>query len=108
MNGTETNDEGHKPSLITDVRVKPTTATDNKFVQDAVGTSAEVTGNLAKHINADGAYQSEDNREFAQDNLIVFVTSGLQGKPSRYDLALNSDKLTVVDKATDEIIPTTK
>lgn len=67
-----------------------------------------MTGNLAEHINADSAYQSEDNREFAEDNLIDFVTSGLQGKPSRYDLVLNGDELTVVDKATDEILPTTK
>lgn len=108
VNATETNDEDNKPSLITDVQVKPATAADNDFLQDAVEASAEVTGNLAEHINADGAYQSEDNREFAEDNLIDFVTSGLQGKPSRYDLALNGDELTVVDKATGEIVPTTK
>ena len=68
----------------------------------------EVTGNLAEHINADGAYQSEANREFAQDNLIDFVTSGLQGKPSRYDLTLDGDKLTVIDKTSSEVIPVTR
>ena len=32
-------------------------------------SSAEVMGNLAEHVNTDGAYQSEDNRKFAKDNL---------------------------------------
>jgi hypothetical protein len=105
VNVTETNDEDDKPSLITDVQVKPATAADMDFLQSGVEGSAEVTGTLAEHINADGAYQSDDNRDFAADNLIDFVTSGLQGKPSRYDLTPNGDELTVVDKATGEVIP---
>ena len=108
VNTTETNDEGDGPSLITDVEVKPATAADQDFLQDGVEGSMEVTGNLAEHINADGAYQSEANREFAADNLIDFVTSGLQGKPSRYDLTLKDGNLTVVDKTTGESIPVTK
>lgn len=108
VNTTETNDEGDSPSLITDVAVKPATAADQDFLQDGVEGSMEVTGNLAEHINTDGAYQSEANREFAADNLIDFVTSGLQGKPSRYDLTLTDGNLTVVDKKTGENIPVTK
>lgn len=108
VNGTETNDEDSKLSLITDVQVKPATAADQSFLQEGIKSSAEVTGNLAEHVNTDGAYQSEDNREFAKDNLIDFVTTGLQGKPSRYDLTLDDDKLTVVDKATGEVLPVTK
>ena len=40
------------------------------------------------------------------DNLdrLRHVSLGLQGKPSRYDLTLNDDGLTVVDKATGDII----
>lgn len=108
VNGTETNDEDSKLSLITDVQVKPATAADQNFLQEGIKSSAEVTGNLAEYVNTDGAYQSEDNREFAKDNLIDFVTTGLQGKPSRYDLTLDDDKLTVVDKATGEVLPVTK
>ena len=108
VNSIETNDEGSRLSLITDVQVKPATASDQSFLQDGVVGSMEVTGNLAEHINADGAYQSEANREFAQDNLIDFVTSGLQGKPSRYDLTLDGDKLTVIDKTSSEVIPVTR
>lgn len=108
VNATETNDDDNKPSLITDVQVKSATAADNGFLQDGVIASAEVTGHLAEHINADGAYQSEGNRVFTEDNLIDFVTSGLQGKPSRYDLTLNGDELTVMDKSTGEIVPVTR
>ena len=107
-NATETNDEEGGLSLITDVEVRPATAADKDFLQQGVEGSMEVTGNLPEHINADGAYQSDGNREFAADNLIDFVTSGLQGKPSRYDLTLADDNLTVVDKTTGEVVPVTK
>lgn len=108
VNATETNDEDDKPSLITDVQVKTATAADKDFLQSGVEGSAEVTGNLAEHINADGAYQCDDNRNYAADNLIDFVTSGLQGKPSRYDLSMNNDELIVVDKTAGELVLATR
>ena len=94
--------------LITDVQVKSATAADKDFLEGGIEGSAEVTGTFAEHVNADGAYQSDGNRDFAADNLIDFVTSGLQGKPSRYDLTLNDDGLTVVDKAMGDVIPVTR
>lgn len=107
VNATETNDEGGGLSLITDVEVRPATAADKDFLQQGVEGTMEVTGNLPEHINADGAYQSGGNREFTADNLIDFVTSGLQGKPSRYDLTLADGDLTMVDKTTGETVPVT-
>ena len=104
VNATETNDDD-SPHIITDVQVKPASAADNDFLQDGFIASEEITGNYAENINADGAYQSDDNRDFAADNLIDFVTSGLQGKQPRYDLSLNDGNLTVVDKQTGETIP---
>ena len=44
-------------SLITDVQVKSATAADKDFAERGIEGSAEVTGTLAEHINADGAYQ---------------------------------------------------
>lgn len=108
VNATETNDEDGAPSLITDVQVKPATAADNGYLQDSVEGSQEVTGTRVNHINADGAYQSPDNRDFAKDNDIDLVTTGLQGKASRYDLSLDGEELTVVDKKTGEKIPVTR
>lgn len=108
VNVTETNDEDGSLSIITDVQVKPASAADKDYLQDGVKASMEVTGNYAEHINADGAYQSEDNRKFAADNLMDFVTSGLQGKQPRYDLSMDDENLTVVDKLTGETIPVDK
>ena len=44
-NITETTDEPGKPSLITDVKVKGASAADNGFVQDAIDSTKDVTGN---------------------------------------------------------------
>ena len=59
-----------KPNLITDVQVKSATAADKDFLEGGIEGSAEVTGTLAEHVNADRAYQSDGNRDFTADNLI--------------------------------------
>jgi hypothetical protein len=105
-NITETTDEAGKPSLITDVVVKGATVADNTFLERAVKESAEVTGNKVETVHADGAYQSEYNREIAKaDNLgFDLKANGIQGKPSRFDLNLNEDNsLEVTDKLTGEV-----
>jgi hypothetical protein len=102
VNITETNDKDGKPSIITDVRVKPASAADNGYLQDAVRESGEVSGSGVSHINADGAYQSQSNREFVHDNHIELVTTGLQGRRSRFDLTPDGDTLAVTDRVTGE------
>ena len=103
-NITETTDEPDKPSLVTDVKVEGATAADNGFVEDAVESTKDVTGNEVQTIYTDGAYQSEENRKFAEDNGIKFITNGIQGKPSRFDLDLiDEHTLQVTDKTTSEV-----
>jgi hypothetical protein len=102
VNITETNDKDGKPSIITDVRVKPASAADNGYLQDAVRESGEVSGSGVSHINADGAYQSQSNREFVHDNHIELVTTGLQGRLPRFDLTPDGDTLAVTDRVTGE------
>lgn len=103
-NITETTDEAGKPSLITDVKVKGASAADNGYLQDAVNSTKEVTGNDVSTIYADGAYQSDGNRKFAEDNQIDFVANGLQGKTSRFDLNMTEEQtLEVTDKHTGEV-----
>jgi hypothetical protein len=107
VNITETTDEAGKPSLITDVIVKGATVADNSFLERAVKESAEVTGNKVETVHADGAYQSEHNREIAKadDMGFAFMANGIQGKPSRYDLILLDDnRLEVTDKLTGEVM----
>lgn len=107
-NLTEVLDEG-KPTLITDVQVEGATTADNTFVKKGVDGSEEVTGDKVETVHTDGAYQSEDNRRFAEDNGIELVTNGIQGKPSRFDLEMtNTGELTVTDRQSGEVITATK
>ena len=110
-NITETCDEKDKPSLITDVQVKPANAADNGFLKDAVEDTRKVTDNSIDKVIVDGAYQSKENRNLASDeeNGFELVANGLQGKPSRFDLELQDDgSLEVTDKQTAEVITATK
>ena len=104
-NITETCDEKGKPSLITHVDVEGATAADNTYVESGVKGSEEVTGGKVETLHSDGAYQSEANREFAEQNGIDFVANGIQGKPSRFDLEQTDEHtLEVTDKQTGEVI----
>lgn len=102
-NITETVPENGKHSPITDVKVKGSTAADKDFFEEAVKETEKVTGNDVENAYVDGAYQSEKNREFA-NNKINIISGSLQGKPSRFDLNLKDDQtLEVTDKTTGEI-----
>ena len=104
-NITETCDEKDKPSLITHVDVEGATTADNTYVESGVKGSEEVTGGKVEALHSDGAYQSEENREFAEQNGIDFVANGIQGKPSRFDLEQTGNHtLEVTDKQTGEVI----
>jgi hypothetical protein len=86
--------------------VKGATVADNSFLECAVKESAEVTGNKVETVHADGAYQSEHNREIAKadDTGFDLKANGIQGKPFRYDLNLHEDNsLEVTDKLTGEV-----
>ena len=104
-NITETCDEKDKPSLITHVDVEGATTADNTYVESGVKGSEEVTGGKVEALHSDGAYQSEENRKFAEQNGIDFVANGIQGKPSRFDLEQRDEHtLEVTDKQTGEVI----
>ena len=110
-NITETCDEEGKPSLITDVQVKPANAADNGFLKDAVEDTRKVTEGSINKVIVDGAYQSKENRQLAsyEENGFELVANGLQGKPSRFNLELQEDgSLEVTDKQTAEVITAIK
>ena len=107
-NITETTDEKEKPGLITDVQVKPATAADNSYLIDAVLSSEEVTTSKVESVYADGAYQSNDNRTFAQKNNIELFITGIQGRRSRFELERQENFLVVTDRQTGEVITAQK
>lgn len=102
-NITETLPEGDKPSIILNACVKNASAADNDYYQDAITQAEEITNQKVNNVYADGAYQSESNREFSKQNGITLYTCGLQGREGRYDYFQTSDEeVTVTDKNTGE------
>ncbi|MCK5840190.1 MAG: transposase [Bacteroidales bacterium] len=89
-------------NLITDVMVEKANVPDTKFVQPAIKSTTEVTGQVVETVYADGAYQSPDNDEFCENIDMVFT--GIQGYPSRYDLEMTPAGLIVTDTQTGERI----
>jgi len=105
----DTGQEKDKPNLIVNVQVKPASAADNGYLKDAVTNIREnVSTDIIEKVYADGAYQSPGNREFADMNSIELITSGLQGRQSKYDLEMKEGELVVTHIETGEIIPAYK
>ena len=78
-NITETVEEG-KPCIITSVQVETAVFADCHFLQEAVENSERVTGSTIEDLYADGAYQSPENREFANaHNEMQLKTGKMQG-----------------------------
>jgi hypothetical protein len=101
----DTQEEKEKPNLIVNVQVKGASAADNDYLEEAVTNIREkVSADTIEKIYADGAYQSPGNREFAQENSIELITSGLQGRQSRYDLEMKEGEPVVTRVETGEII----
>lgn len=112
-NITETCGEEGKPSLVTGVQVETATHADCEFLEGGVAQSERVTGNTVEKLHADGAYQSPANREFAKththdgDKEMELMTGKMQGG-ARFDLFLEGEELTVIDKQTGEDVKAIK
>ena len=76
-------------------------------MQEATNNSQKITTDAIEKVYADGVYNSSKNQEFCDDNNINFILTGLQSPKGRYDLIpdkQNTDKLTVIDLKTGNII----
>ena len=89
-------------NLVTDVIVEKANVPDTEFVQPAIESTTEVTGQVVETAYVDGAYQSPDNDEFCENIDMVFT--GIQGYPSRYDLEMTPTGLIATDTQTGERI----
>jgi hypothetical protein len=89
--------------------VKGASAADNDYLKEALTAIREkVSHDTIEKVYADGAYQSPGNREFAEKNSIELITSGLQGKQSKYDPEMKDDEPVVTHIETGEVIPAHK
>ena len=94
-NITETVEEG-KPCIITSVQVETAVFADCHFLQEAVENSERVTGSTIEDLYADGAYQSPENREFANaHNEMQLKTGKMQGGCRWVLIPHDEDGLTV-------------
>lgn len=98
-NITETCSEDNL-NLITNVIVDKANTPDTAFVEPAIQSTTEVTGQKVEKAYADGAYQSPANDEICKDIDMVFT--GIQGAESRYDLEMTPEGLLVTDTQTGE------
>jgi hypothetical protein len=99
-NVTETCEEAL--NLIVDVQVEPATTADNAYLKEAVQNSAAVLGGEAQEISADGAYYSEENETYAQEQDQQIHYTGFPGKPGRYDYERTEEGVTVIDRESGE------
>jgi len=99
INITETTSEKGL-DLITSAIVEPANTADKDFVQPAIEATREITGQQVQAVYLDGAFQSPGNDEFCKDIDMVFT--GLQSKPSHYDLNMTPQGLMVIDTQTGE------
>jgi hypothetical protein len=102
INITETTSDDDSLDLITNVIVEKANVPDTQFIQPAIESTCEVTGQKVEKLYADGAYQSPVNDEYCEDIDMVFT--GIQGAPSRYDLEMTSSGLIVTDTQTGDCI----
>ena len=77
-------------NLITDVKVGKATAADNDYVPESIERSQEVVGHIG-HLNADGAYHSENNNRYAEKNETDLILSDMQGKKGKYEFEVTPE-----------------
>ena len=90
-------------NLVTDVKVEKATAPDNDYVPGSIERSQEVVGHI-DHLNADGAYHSENNNKYAEENETDLILSDMQGKKGKYEFeATPEGDVKVTNRQTGEI-----
>jgi sulfur relay (sulfurtransferase) DsrC/TusE family protein len=99
VNITETCSDANL-NLITSVLVEKANTPDTVFVEPAILSTMEVTGQPIDTIYADGAYQSPLNEVCCQNIDMVFT--GIQGAQPKYDLEMTPQGLMVTDTQTGE------
>jgi hypothetical protein len=94
INVTETCNAGEL-NLITDTKVEKANYTDKDFLPDAIERSQQVVGPI-EHVNADGAYHSEGNHEFAKANETELILSGMPGREGNYIFEITDEQHVMV------------
>jgi hypothetical protein len=102
MNVLETNNPKGL-NLIGDLDMDSAVAPDNGFFVDPIKRSQDIVGHIGQ-ANVDGAYYSQTNQEFADENHTTVVYSGLPGNPGKYVFDKKDDgQITITNIVTNEV-----
>lgn len=104
VNVTETVGETNAVNLITDIQLAPAHHGDNDFVEPAISATQQLTEKQVETCYADGAYNQSLEHE-QRENLehVEMVLGGIQGAPSRYELAETETGVQVTDTQTGQV-----
>lgn len=94
-------------NLITDVNPDVVSTPDCDFLEPSIRETQRLLDDKIEKVYADGAYNSTGNRDYANDNEMDLILTGIQGQSPGYELSLNKknpDELIVLDTYTETFI----
>lgn len=94
-------------NLVTDVNLDVVSTPDCDFLEPSIEETRKLLDDKIEKVYADGAYNSGGTQDYANENDIDLILTGIQGQPPRYELRPseeNPDELVVLDTETRIII----
>ena len=94
-------------NLVTDVNLDVVSTPDSEFLEPSIKETQELLDDKIEKTYADGAYNSTHTQDYANENDIDLILTGIQGKPPGYELTHdedNPDELMVLDTHTGTFI----
>lgn len=104
---SEDEDEEQPLNLVTDVNLDVVSTPDCDFLEPSIEETRKLLDDKIEEVYADGAYNSPVTQDYANENDIDLILTGIQGQPPRYELTPseeNPDELIVLDTKTQLII----
>ena len=94
-------------NLVTDVNLDVVSTPDCDFLEPSIEETRKLLDEKIEKVYADGAYNSTGTQDYANENDIDLILTGIQGQPPGYELTPseeNPDELIVLDTKTQIII----
>jgi len=104
---SEDEDEEQPLNLVTDVNLDVVSTPDCDFLEPSIEETRKLLDDKIEEVYADGAYNSTATQDYANENDIDLILTGIQGQPPRYELTPseeNPDELIVLDTKTEVFI----
>jgi len=96
-------DEEQPLNLVTDINLGVVSTPDCDFLEPSIEETRKLLDEKIEKVYAVGAYNSGGTQDYANENDINLILTGIQGQPPRYELSLdeeNPDELIILDTKT--------